>query len=46
MYGSADLPCELGSGSGNDTTKLSTAGGGIIGNTIVQLAYLHLLLSS
>ncbi|GJN32184.1 hypothetical protein PR202_gb20668 [Eleusine coracana subsp. coracana] len=29
-YGDADLPCELGSGSGNDTTGLSTAGGGII----------------
>jgi hypothetical protein len=32
-YDNADLPCELGSGSGNDTTKLSTAGGGIIGST-------------
>ena len=32
-YGSADLPCELGSGSGNDTTGSSTAGGGIIGNS-------------
>ena len=31
-YGNADLPCELGSGSGNDTTGSSTAGGGIIGN--------------
>uniref|UniRef100_M8BRJ1 DUF8003 domain-containing protein n=1 Tax=Aegilops tauschii TaxID=37682 RepID=M8BRJ1_AEGTA len=29
-YGNADLPCELGSGSGNDSTGLSTAGGGII----------------
>jgi hypothetical protein len=32
-YDNADLPCELGSGSGNDTAKLSTAGGGIIGST-------------
>jgi hypothetical protein len=31
-YGSADLPCELGSGSGNVSTSSSTAGGGIIGN--------------
>ncbi|AQK90700.1 hypothetical protein ZEAMMB73_Zm00001d008789 [Zea mays] len=30
IYGNADLPCELGSGSGNDSTELSTAGGGII----------------
>ncbi|XP_008805792.1 uncharacterized protein LOC103718651 [Phoenix dactylifera] len=29
-YGNADLPCELGSGSGNDSTTTSTAGGGII----------------
>ncbi|GJM94810.1 hypothetical protein PR202_ga11489 [Eleusine coracana subsp. coracana] len=28
-YGNADLPCELGSGSGNDSAS-STAGGGII----------------
>ncbi|XP_066305595.1 uncharacterized protein [Miscanthus floridulus] len=30
IYDNADLPCELGSGSGNDSTELSTAGGGII----------------
>lgn len=30
-YGSADLPCELGSGSGNDSFDGSTTGGGIIG---------------
>ncbi|KAG9455724.1 hypothetical protein H6P81_000232 [Aristolochia fimbriata] len=29
-YGSAELPCELGSGSGNNTLAGSTAGGGII----------------
>ncbi|XXG64223.1 hypothetical protein AAC387_Pa05g2227 [Persea americana] len=29
-YGNADLPCELGSGSGNDSIVGSTAGGGII----------------
>ncbi|XP_071676230.1 uncharacterized protein [Lolium perenne] len=28
-YGNADLPCELGNGSGNDTAGSSTAGGGI-----------------
>lgn len=30
-YGNADLPCELGSGSGNISLPGSTAGGGIIG---------------
>jgi hypothetical protein len=31
-YGNADLPCELGSGSGSDhDSASSTAGGGIIG---------------
>lgn len=30
-YGNPDLPCELGSGSGNDSINTSTAGGGIIG---------------
>ncbi|KAG1335439.1 hypothetical protein COCNU_03G015580 [Cocos nucifera] len=29
-YGNADLPCELGSGSGNDSITISTGGGGII----------------
>ncbi|XP_021835931.2 uncharacterized protein [Spinacia oleracea] len=29
-YGDADLPCELGSGSGNNSLPGSTAGGGII----------------
>ncbi|XP_020097904.1 uncharacterized protein LOC109716759 [Ananas comosus] len=29
-YGNPDLPCELGSGSGNDSINTSTAGGGII----------------
>ncbi|KAJ6813534.1 uncharacterized protein M6B38_141930 [Iris pallida] len=29
-YGHAALPCELGSGSGNDSIEASTAGGGII----------------
>ncbi|XP_061994425.1 uncharacterized protein LOC133712334 [Rosa rugosa] len=29
-YGNADLPCELGSGSGNDSLAGATAGGGII----------------
>lgn len=30
-YGDANLPCELGSGSGNDSLAVSTAGGGILG---------------
>lgn len=30
-YGNAELPCELGSGSGDDSSAGSTAGGGIIG---------------
>lgn len=30
VYGNPDLPCELGSGSGNDSFATSTAGGGII----------------
>lgn len=30
-YGDAGLPCELGSGSGNDSIAGATAGGGIIG---------------
>ncbi|KAH6774219.1 ephrin type-B receptor [Perilla frutescens var. hirtella] len=29
-YGDADLPCELGSGSGNDSLAMSTAGGGVL----------------
>lgn len=33
-YGNADLPCELGSGSGNDSIVGSTAGGGIIGMSV------------
>ena len=30
-YGDPSLPCELGSGSGNESFPGSTAGGGIIG---------------
>ena len=30
-YGDPNLPCELGSGSGNESFTGSTAGGGIIG---------------
>ena len=36
-YGNADLPCELGSGSGNDSSAGTTAGGGIIGKFIFVL---------
>ncbi|KAL6533975.1 hypothetical protein OROHE_013808 [Orobanche hederae] len=31
-YGDANLPCELGSGSGNDSLAISTTGGGILGS--------------
>ncbi|XWS17674.1 hypothetical protein CRYUN_Cryun33cG0087900 [Craigia yunnanensis] len=30
LYGNSELPCELGSGSGNESTADSTAGGGVI----------------
>lgn len=33
-YGDADFPCELGSGSGNDSSGAATAGGGIIGKLL------------
>jgi hypothetical protein len=33
-YGDTDLPCELGSGSGNDSLGGATAGGGIIGKSL------------
>lgn len=36
-YGSANLPCELGSGSGNDSLEISTAGGGTLGNRFFWL---------
>lgn len=35
-YGNAELPCELGSGSGNDSLAGATAGGGIIGKVSVK----------
>jgi hypothetical protein len=35
-YGNADLPCELGSGSGDDSFAGTTAGGGIIGKLILR----------
>lgn len=41
-YGNADLPCELGSGSGNDTLDGSTAGGGIIGKLTAGLIEPHM----
>lgn len=37
-YGDAELPCELGSGSGNHSLPGSTAGGGIIGMVSWSLA--------
>lgn len=32
-YGSTYLPCELGSGSGNDSLVGSNAGGGVVGKS-------------
>lgn len=40
-YGEADLPCELGSGSGNDSLASFSSGGGIIGEFIVCMFYFH-----
>lgn len=34
-YGDPDLPCELGSGSGNGSLAGETAGGGIIGKLVI-----------
>lgn len=34
-YGNAELPCELGSGSGEEMSAGSTAGGGIIGKFVL-----------
>jgi len=36
-YGEADLPCELGSGSGNDSLASFSSGGGIIGEFILHV---------
>jgi len=43
-YGNADLPCELGSGSGDDSLAGSTAGGGIIGKSYYVQLYIFLTL--
>lgn len=43
-YGNGDLPCELGSGSGNDSTEFSTAGGGIIGITYAPMVLISWLI--
>lgn len=42
-YGSDVLPCELGSGSGNDSSVGTTAGGGIIGKFIYSVTSCKLL---
>jgi hypothetical protein len=36
-YGDAELPCELGSGSGQENSSGSTAGGGIIGKLVLWI---------
>ena len=36
-YGDAELPCELGSGSGEENSSGSTAGGGIIGKLVLWI---------
>lgn len=41
-YGNSELPCELGSGSGDESSNGSTAGGGTIGNIDQQSSSLLL----
>lgn len=41
-YGHRELPCELGSGSGIESPDDSTAGGGIIGKTLVSFIFTSL----
>lgn len=43
-YGSGYLPCELGSGSGDESLGASTAGGGIIGMTNMQKSLVYIIL--
>lgn len=40
VYGDPDLPCELGSGSGNGSLAGETAGGGIIGKIVILVLYI------
>lgn len=42
-YGNLDLPCFIGSGSGNDSIGDSTAGGGIVGK-IVSMSFFFFLI--
>lgn len=42
-YGDPDLPCELGSGSGNGSLAGETAGGGIIGKIAILVIYIFML---
>lgn len=42
-YGNANLPCELGSGSGNDSLPGATAGGGVIGALSNMVNYVYIL---
>lgn len=42
-YGNPDLPCELGSGSGDEESSDSVAGGGIIGKVILHIFYRELI---
>lgn len=37
-YGNAELPCELGSGSGNESLPSAAAGGGIIGKLKLMIS--------
>ncbi|KAI5383166.1 uncharacterized protein LOC127108398 [Lathyrus oleraceus] len=45
IYGDPDLPCELGSGSGNDSVAGATAGGGIIVMGSLEHSLSHLTLN-
>lgn len=41
-YGDSNLPCELGSGSGNDSLGVTTAGGGVLGKLLLFGCLLYL----
>jgi hypothetical protein len=46
VYGNRQLPCELGSGGGTSGVSMSSAGGGVIGESHQDLIITMLLISS
>lgn len=40
-YGDANLPCELGSGSGNASLSISTTGGGVLGWLQISISFFY-----